>query len=561
MALQRAVPFGILSHMKVLWKNILIVSLFLLPAALSGCGQQVATAYEATETSSPAAEVAVTSGPSVHFVPITMAPTFTPTPTPTATPEPTPTPTPTTVPMDRRDFEGEVQQSLFPLWMGEAEPTPTVAPLATPDPRAEAIGKLCAMVFANVAVYEKPSETADVLGRESYHLLYVHSIRKEFYYVTTQEGRTGYVKISSVTPLSMADLEAYMSAAMELRYTADHYSPDAFVAEVTALESRGSMEERIYQALCRLGLDFEPFYYRVFRKDLQDSKKYPQFYKDEIYNSLVFKLFNSTGSLAYYNGHRTQWEYVPVNGTLQKGDILFFSELPKRSKGIVRDCEFVVAGQHSGNITDCALYLGDDSILYMKSGKMVRMDGFAASELYKSFDSARRIHLDVYDDKQLIIEDMIAQTYDCLGTPYNNIQRTGDFSFDCSGLVSWLLVRMELYPKGFVYYKWLESPASGLSNITDYIWHGEKLVHMETPVPVRSELKSLDGFERGDIVFLSGTKGGIVSHVMIYLGEGRVIHSTTVTKGYMTYAGTVVANFRKELQRLYCTSLRIESIS
>ena len=283
--------------MKVLWKCILVASLSLLPFALAGCRQQEATAYEATQTPPPAAEVAVTSGPSVHYVPITVAPTFTPTPTPTASPEPTPTPTPTTVPMDRRDFEGEVQQSLFPLWMGEAEPTPTVAPLATPDPQAEAIGKLCAMVFANVAVYEKPSETADVLGRESYHLLYVHSIRKEFYYVTTQEGRTGYVKISQVTPLSMADLEAYLSAAMELRYTADHYSPDAFVAEVTALESRGSMEERIYQALCRLGLDFEPFYYRVFRKDLQDSKKYPQFYKDEIYNSLVFKLFNSTGAL------------------------------------------------------------------------------------------------------------------------------------------------------------------------------------------------------------------------------------------------------------------------
>lgn len=556
--------------MRAFWKPICISILCLLLIALPGCRQQ-AEAYEATATLPPvtATEVPATPEPTiaVQAVPVTMAPTFTPTPTPTATPEPTPTPTatpeptptptPTSVPMARRDFEGEVSKHLFPLWLGEAEPTPTVEPKATPDPRVENVGKLGAMVFANVAIYDKPKETADVLGRESYHLLYIHNIHREFYRVTTQEGRTGYVKATQVTPLSEAQLEAYLSAAMRLTYTAAAYSPDAFVAELMNVENRGGMEERVYSALCRLGFDFEPFYYRAFEKDLQDNRKYPHYYKDEVYNSLLFKLFNSTGSLAYYQGRRTQWEYVPVTGALQKGDILFFSEMPKRNTGVLKECEFVVAGQHSGNITDCAVYLGDDSILTLKEGRVERMDGFAASELFKSFDSARRIHTDVYDDKQLIIEDMIAQTYDCLGTPYNSFQRTGDFSFDCSGLISWLLVRMDLYPKGYVYYKWVESSASGLSNITDYVWHGEKLVHMTTPVPVREELKSLDSFERGDIIFLLKSKGGTVGHVMIYLGEGRVIHSTWFSN---KYSGTVVANFRKALQRLYYTSLRIESI-
>ena len=496
-----------------------------------------------------------------------MAPTFTPaptptatpepTPTPTATPEPTPTPTPTSMPMARRDYEGEVREQLFPLWLGEAEPTPTVEPKATPDPRVENIGKLGAMAFANVAIYDKPKETADVLGRESYHLLYIHSIHREFYRVTTQEGRMGYVKTTQVTPLSEAQLEAYLSAAMQLTYTAAAYSPDAFVAELMNVENRGGMEERVYSALCRLGFDFEPFYYRVFEKDLQDNRKYPHYYKDEVYNSLLFKLFNSTGSLAYYQGRRTQWEYVPVTGALQKGDILFFSELPKRNTGVLKECEFVVAGHHSGYITDCAVYLGDDSILTLKEGRVERMDGFAASQLFKSFDCARRIHLEVFDEKQLIIEDMIAQIYDCLGTPYNSFQRTGDYSFDCSGLISWLLVRMELYPKGYVYNKWTDSSASGLSNIKNYVWRGEKQVHMTTPVPMREELTSLDGFERGDIIFLLRSKGGTVGHVMIYLGEGRVIHSTWLSS---KYSGTVVANFRKALQRLYYTSLRIESI-
>ncbi len=575
MSLQVVVPFGILSHMKELWKLICSIFLCLLLIALPGCRQQATEAYPEAygplETTLPPTAAPDTPAPTVLTVPITMAPTFTPTPTPTATPvptptptatpEPTPTPTPTSVPLDRRDFEGEVREILFPLWEGEPEPTPTVEPLATPDPRVETIGKLCAMVFANVAVYDRPNELANVLGRESYHLLYVHSIHRDFYYVTTQEGRKGYVKTSQVTPLSSAALEAFLSASMQSTYTAALYSPDAFIEELMTVNVRGGMEERVYAALCRLGFDFEPYYYRVYQKDLQDNKKYPRFYKEEVYNSLLFKLFNSTGSLAYYEGQRTQWEYVPVNGTLQRGDILFFSELPKRSNGVIPGCEFVIAGQHSGNITDCAVYLGDDSILCLQDGRVERLDGFSTSLLSESFDSARRIHLDIFDEKQMIIEDLIAQAYDCLGTPYNNYQRCGDFSFDCSGLISWLLLRTDLYPARYAKNQWTESSASGLSNLTDYIWKGEKRVHMGTPVPVREELKSLDGFERGDIVFLLRSKGGNVGHVMLYLGDGRVIHSTRVVKAHQVNSGTVIANFRKENQNLYFNSLRIESIT
>ena len=555
--------------MKIILKPLCILLLFLLLIVLPGCQQKNAQAYETVEKA-PASDgdrADESQETAVHVVSITLAPTFTPSPTPTApptstpeptmTPPPTPTPTPTTVPMDRRDFESEVRENLFPLWLGEPEPTPTVAPLATPDPRAEAMGKLGAMVFANVAVYEKPNEDSAVLGRESYHLVYIHTIKKDFYYVTTQEGLTGYVKWSQVTPLSDSDIEAYFSAALLLSYTSARYSPDDFVEELMASETRGEMEDRIYYALCRLGFDFEPFYYRVYQKDLQDKTKYPLYYKDDVYNSLLFKLFNSTGSLVYFNGHQTQWEYVPANGELQKGDILFFSELPKRSKGVLEGCEFVIAGQHSGRITGCAVYQGDDSILTLQDGRVERMDGFAASQLFKSFDSARRIHTAVFDDKQLIIEDLIAQMYDCLGTPYNNFQRTGDFSFDCSGIISWCFERMELYPKRYTSYHFTETTASGRANIMDYIWHGQKEVNMVVPVSQEDGQKSLDGFERGDIIFLLRAQGGTIGHVMVYLGDGRVIHSTYISN---KYSGTVVANFRKSLQRLYCISLRIGSI-
>jgi hypothetical protein len=45
---------------------------------------------------------------------------------------------------------------------------------------------------------------------------------------------------------------------------------------------------------------------------------------------------------------------------------------------------------------------------------------------------------------------------------------------------------------------------------------------------------------------------------MIYLGEGRVIHSTRIDE---EYGGTVVAFFRPELQKLYQTAVRIDTIS
>ena len=530
-----------------------------------GCSDKAAETPVATETALAATEAPVTPAPAVHAVqPVTVPPTYTPSPTPEPTPEPTltpmptPSPTPTSVPLGRRDFETEVREVLFPLWAGEPEPTPTKEPRATADPRAEAMGGLAAMVFANVAVYDKPKDTAEVLGRESYHLVYVRNIYRDYYYVTTQEGRTGYVKISQVTPVSEADLEAYLSASMQLTYTSAAYSPDAFVNELAASEARGEMAERVYASLCRLGLDFEPYYYRAYRKDYSDTTKYPAYYRDEVYNSLLFKLYNSTGSLVYYEGQRTQWEYVPRNAGLEKGDILFFSELPKNKKGILEGCEFVIAGQHSGKVTDCAVYLGNDSILCLQEGRVQKLDGFASSELFKSYDSARRIHTAVYDDKQLIIEDMIAQIYDCLGTPYSSYQRTGDFSFDCSGIISWLLERMELYPTAYVYYHWLESSASGLSTIFDYTWHGQKKVHMIVPVAMEAGQESIDGFERGDIIFLLKSGGGRIGHVMVYLGDGRVIHSTYLSK---KYSGTVVANYRRALQKLYYTSLRIESVA
>ena len=115
---------------------------------------------------------------------------------------------------------------------------------------------------------------------------------------------------------------------------------------------------------------------------------------------------------------------------------------------------------------------------------------------------------------------------------------------------------MGMYPKGNS--GWQGTTASGLSTIQTFIWNKEKQVHMVIPVTMEEGQKSLDVFERGDILFTLGSGGGSIGHVMVYLGEGRVIHSTYINS---KYSGTVVANFRKALQRLYYSSLRIESVT
>ena len=541
------------------------IALLLLSALLlSGCAKPPAPAPEVSATAAPTLAPSPTPTATATATP---TPTATPSPTPTATPSPTPTPTPTpsptptAVPLERRDLGSQVEQQLLPLLSCSPEPTPTVAPLATPNPYVEYIGQLGAMTFAHVPIHTWASDTSRVLGRESYHLLYIHNlVNRRFYRVTTQEGLTGFVKATQVTPLSDGDLERYFAAVRETQRTVDFYSPEALIRELQTGEDTGSMAERIYAALCRLGMDFDPYYYRLYEKELDNDERYPLFYKDPVYNSLLFKLFNSTGSLIYYDGHPTQWEYVPVDGGLRKGDILFFTEpLGKGSSGVLDGSEFVLKGPFSGALTGCGVYLGKSQVLLLREGQIKAVPW--TKELRATLDSARRIHREVFDEKKALIEDLIAQVYDCLGTPYSNFSRKGDFSFDCSGLISWLFMRMEISPTFYGRQLFTGTNASGFSQITEYTWHQQRRIHCIRPIERDEEvgLPSMDQLKRGDIVFLRKEPvSARVGHVMIYLGEGRVIHSTRIDE---EYGGTVVAFFRPELQKLYQTAVRIDTIS
>ena len=83
---------------------------------------------------------------------------------------------------------------------------------------------------------------------------------------------------------------------------------------------------------------------------------------------------------------------------------------------------------------------------------------------------------------------------------------------------------------------------------------------MECPTPRDGAkgLNDMDVLQRGDLVFLRKVaEDSKVGHVMVYLGDGRVIHSTQIEE---EYNGTLVALFRPELQLLYQTALRIDRV-
>ena len=70
--------------------------------------------------------------------------------------------------------------------------------------------------------------------------------------------------------------------------------------------------------------------------------------------------------------------------------------------------------------------------------------------------------------------------------------------------------------------------------------------------------ETLDDLQRGDIVLLLNEGRNRTGHVMVYLGNNTVIHSTRIDGRYQ---GTLVAKFRPHLRYLYYNSRRIDSVT
>lgn len=410
------------------------------------------------------------------------------------------------------------------------------------------------------AVYSKPDTASKVFAREDYHAVRVLGAYRGFSYVVTQDGVYGYVDPAQLRMTTREEIARYLAYGT-ISVSGEPFSPAAFAdaAEALAGERATSTEALLLDVLTQAGLYFSPGYYRHFVKPLGDATLYPQgLYQAPVYNSLLFRLWNSAGNLVLCDGQETEWAYIADYADVQRGDLLFFAEYDPAETAVVMPYEVVLRGPDSGYVTACGVALGDDRMLTVEDGVAVIVEDVSASAQMPYFDCARRIHPTVTDEKAHLIEMLIAAIYDRLGTPYHNIRRTGDGSYDCSGIVCWGMRTMNIRRfKRDDGAQMVETTASGLANIDRY-YRGDQVIEAEKINDALRVLEDIPRLERGDLVFLYSETASRIGHVMVYLGDGNVIHSTTVSEEYQ---GTLVAGFRQELQALYACARRITSIA
>lgn len=433
---------------------------------------------------------------------------------------------------------------------------------------------------------KQPTLDEELLGRCGFQLVRIFGTKNDFSYVVTEDGRYGFVQTGMIQIMNEEQIEEYLSMTRSRMSIGEPVPEEAY--GVPAAEADGEsgenidpgvspfarslaaelshsgsgetadMETFLLYELSRRGLFFEPGYYVFAEDDLTNEKLYPDgLYTDPKYNSLLFKLFNTAGNLVTYDGHATEWRYIDTVEALQPGDIVFFSEVKSGETARLKDTEVVLRGQYSGYVTSCGLYLGEDRVLIADKGVLRVVTAFSESELAASFDCGRRIFLSVQDEKLFIIEELISAEYDRLGTPYDNLVRTGDDSYDCSGMLTYAMRSIGLSREWRTDRLLQGSTASGMALVRKYYLNAEKNVDMtalSNRNGVTSDIKKL---QRGDIIFLTHNKGGRVGHVMLYLGNNTVIHSTTINS---LYRGTLVAGFRPALQVLYSHAIRITNI-
>ena len=132
----------------------------------------------------------------------------------------------------------------------------------------------------------------------------------------------------------------------------------------------------------------------------------------------------------------------------------------------------------------------------------------------------------------------------------------GDASYDCSGIICWVFRSFDCditkKPVGIP----LEITASAYGSLTELYSPTSTMTFVSTGIQ-KGERERLNELQRGDLVLLLNDSRSRIGHIMVYLGNNTVIHSTRITG---RYRGTLVAKFRDHLQYLYATSKRIGEI-
>lgn len=537
-----------------------------------------------------------------------------PTPTPEPTPEPTPTPVPTPTPIPFREDEQARKLKAFAFetesftFVSTRSGVPSVlaepslsSTRISPYPRINGVNmhewivlgtvetesrtyyhlrpigaegdgyldvrrvfetmleqpenKYAVLVRPNGIVYSARTTDSPVAAHAGYEVVRVIGIDSERGYaaILTGDNKTGYVELGQLRFLSEEEFNTYLHLSCEAPESS--FSPETLVSDAQNMVGTAYTNAALflYDLLRAEGLKFNAVYYDFYQKPLEDEELYPKhLYVTPVYNTLLFKLFNSAGDLVTCNGKETEWEYIGDFDAVEPGDLLFFSDETGKGSAVIPQVEVVVHGKYSGDVTDCGLYLGEGRMLTVKNGFVteVEIDPTAAA----AFDSARRIHTQVVDENAHLVECMISATYDRLGTPYNSYARTGDASYDCSGLICWLLrgydyVRADLRETTF------EITATAFSRLEELKSPTSRITFVDTGVKDKDGFKDL---KRGDLIMLMNESHGRVGHIMIYLGGNTVIHSTRIDARYQ---GTLIARFRPHLQDLYASSRRIGTIT
>ena len=549
--------------------------------------------------------VIVPETPHVYSTPV---PVPTATPVPTDTPEPTPTPSPTPIPVDT-DLEAKKRAALmldtdhldFVSTRGDY-PTLLKAPAAGADRiypfrrskkvfkyewivleppqdgyyHVRAVGAdaegyfsknycretqleqpentYALMVRARGLVYCGRLDDAAIVAHADYAPVRVFGMDDKYACVVTDEGKTGFAELGQLQFVDRETFEYYIHQSCETPESSFDRDDLADLGREWIGEPCANAAEFVYNLLYSTGLHFNEVYYRFYQKPLDQEKLYPnRLYRDAVYNTLLFKLFNSSGMHVTCNGEETEWAFIQSYEDIEPGDLLFFSNTDGKGDPVVKDVEVVLHGVYSGDVTDCGIYVGEDRMLTVRNGMVVEI---AIDQIAQhTFDSARRIYAQVIDEKEHFIECMISMIYDRLGTPYSNARRLGDSAYDCSGIINWVLRAYDYDETKIPSVEPIDITAQKFSSLQTLYSPTRTMHFADTGITERAAFGS---FERGDLILLLNESRNKVGHIMIYLGNNTVIHSTRI-KGI--YQGTLVAKFRNHLQNLYRNSIRIESIT
>ena len=167
-----------------------------------------------------------------------------------------------------------------------------------------------------------------MLARADYQAVRVLGTVRDFAFVVTQHGRYGFMDPAQLRMTTRDEIEQYLGRRHG-RARAGAVPPGGVRRGRGGARRRGG---RLGGGADRRGAHargavFSPGYYGHFVKPLGDVQLYPLgLYQAPVYNSLLFRLWNSAGNLVQYRGGETEWAHIGRLCRRAARRLLFFAE-------------------------------------------------------------------------------------------------------------------------------------------------------------------------------------------------------------------------------------------